>query len=48
MSDLDRLVAELQQEIDAREAEIYSARVLQQARRWPIPPLDRLDVTFFG
>jgi nitrogen fixation NifU-like protein len=33
MSDLDRLVAELQQEIDAREAEIYSARVLQQARQ---------------
>lgn len=33
MSNLDRLVAELQQEIDAKEAEIYSARVLQQARQ---------------
>jgi nitrogen fixation NifU-like protein len=33
MDDLDRLVAELQQEIDAREAEIYSARVLEQARQ---------------
>ena len=30
---LDRLVAELQQEIDARESEVYSARVLQQARQ---------------
>ena len=30
---LDRLVAELQREIDARESEIYSARVLQQARQ---------------
>jgi nitrogen fixation NifU-like protein len=30
---LDRLVAELQREIDEREREIYSARVLEQARR---------------
>ena len=31
-SGLDRFVAELQQEIDAREREIYSARVIEEAR----------------
>lgn len=31
-SGLDRLVAELQQEIDARERAIYSARVIEEAR----------------
>jgi nitrogen fixation NifU-like protein len=30
---LDRLVAELQREIDEKAAEIYSARVLEQARQ---------------
>jgi nitrogen fixation NifU-like protein len=33
MDGLDRLVAELQREIDERERELYSARVLEQARR---------------
>jgi nitrogen fixation NifU-like protein len=33
MDKLDRLVAELQREIDEREAEIYSAQMLAQARQ---------------